>query len=76
MNMDLALLRENCIEIATCFYQDKIKDGLGMLESVLEMVLRVPEFTDLVNPLLEAVQNEDYVLAADIFYHEMVLRIE
>ena len=73
--MDLTLLKEKCIEISYCFYQERIQEGLGMLENVLGMVLQVPAFCDVINPLLEAVEKKDYVLVADIFYHEMAMQI-
>lgn len=73
--MDITLLKEKCIGIAYCFYQEKIQEGLGMLEIVVGMVLQVPEFCDLINPLLDAVEKKDYVLAADIFYHEIAMHI-
>lgn len=74
--MDLGILKEKLIEIATYFYQEKIQNGLGMFEEVIGMVLSVPEFGELMKPLLEAVENKDYVLVADIFYHEMAMRIQ
>lgn len=73
--MNLMLLKEKCVEISYCFYQERIQEGLGMLEAVLGMILQVPEFGDLINPLLEAVEGKDYVLAADIFYHEVAMQI-
>lgn len=74
--MDLGILKEKLMEIATCFYQEKIQEGLGMFEDVVGMVLSVPEFSGLMNPLFDAVENKDYVLAADIFYHEMAMKIQ
>lgn len=74
--MTLGELKEALIGISTCFYQEKIKEGLEQLEPVLAMVLQVPEFGECVSPLMEAVQNKDYVLVADIFYYEMAMRIQ
>lgn len=74
--MELTALKNECIEIATCFYQEKVNDGLARLEPALEKILKIPAFGGLVNPLLEAIQNGDYVLAADIFYHEMAMKLE
>ncbi len=74
--MNLGELKELLIEISTCFYQEKVKEGLEQLELVISLVLQVPEFGDCVAPLLDAVQNKDYVQTADIFYYEMALRIQ
>lgn len=73
--MELLKLKEELINIARCFYQERVKDGLDRFEKVLAMILQVPEFSEMVNPVMEALQGEDYVLLADIFYHEMAMRI-
>lgn len=73
--MDLAVLKDKLIEISTCFYQERIKEGMDMFMDVIKMVIEVPEFAELINPLFDAVETKDYVLAADIFYHEMAKRI-
>ena len=74
--MGLAELKKKLIEIATCFYQQRNNDGMGMFMEVMETVVTIPEFKDLMNPLFEAVEAKDYVLAADIFYHEMAMCIQ
>lgn len=74
--MDLAKVKESLIEIATCFYQERIQDGMNMFMDVTGMIVQIPEFSELVNPLFDAIEEKDYVLAADIFYHEMAMRIQ
>lgn len=74
--MDLLSLREELVDIARCFYQERVEDGLERFERVLGMVLQVPAFAGSVEPVMEALQSKDYVLLADIFYHEMAMRIE
>lgn len=74
--MDLQIVRDKLIEIATCFYQQRVQDGMGMFMDVIGMVVKIPEFSECINPLFDAVENKDYVLAADIFYHEMAMRIQ
>ena len=74
--MELLLLKENLIDTAVCFYQERVNEGLERFEKVLAMILQIPEFTRLIEPTMEAVENKDYVLLADIFYHEMAMRIE
>lgn len=74
--MDLAVVKEKLIEISTCFYQERIEDGMGMFLDVVALVSNIPEFAEYINPLFDAVEKRDYVLAADIFYHEMAMRIQ
>lgn len=74
--MDLAVVRDKLVDISACFYQERISDGMGMFMDVVGMVAQIPEFAELMNPLFDAVENKDYVLAADIFYHEMAMRIQ
>ena len=74
--MDLAVVKEQLTKIAIYFYQEKIKDGLGMLEEALKSVLAIPEFQECIAPLMDSLEKEDYVLAADIFYYEMAMRIQ
>lgn len=74
--MDLAAVKEKLIEIATCFYQERIKDGMDMFMDVISMIVQIPEFAEYINPLFDSIEKKDYVLAADIFYHEMAMRIQ
>lgn len=74
--MDLAIVKEKLIQISTFFYQEKIKEGMEMFMEVIGMVVQIPEFSECINPLFDAVEKKDYVLAADIFYHEMAMRIQ
>ena len=74
--MDLAMLKEKLIEISAYFYQERIQEGMGMFMDVVGLVIQIPEFSECINPLFDAVEHKDYVLAADIFYHEMAMRIQ
>ncbi|MCH5266607.1 MAG: hypothetical protein J1F02_11955 [Lachnospiraceae bacterium] len=74
--MDLAVVKTKLVEISTCFYQERISDGMNMFMDVVGLVTQIPEFAELINPLFDAVEHKDYVLAADIFYHEMAMRIQ
>ena len=49
---------------------------MAMFMDVVGMITQIPEFGACINPLFDAVENKDYVLAADIFYHEMAERIQ
>lgn len=74
--MELSTVKEKMIEIATLFYQEREKEALAMFEEVLGYALAIPEFSTLVEPLLQAFEAKDYVLVADIFYHEMAMCIQ
>lgn len=74
--MDLAVVKDKLTEISTYFYQERIQEGMDMFMDVIGLVVQIPEFGELINPLFDAVENKDYVLAADIFYHEMAMRIQ
>lgn len=74
--MDLAVVKNKLTEISTYFYQERIQEGMDMFMDVIGLVVQIPEFGELINPLFDAVENKDYVLAADIFYHEMAMRIQ
>ena len=74
--MDLALVKEKLTEISTYFYQERIQEGMAMFMDVVGMITQIPEFGACINPLFDVVENKDYVLAADIFYHEMAERIQ
>lgn len=74
--MDLAVVKEKLIEIATYFYQERIQEGMNMFMDVIGLVVQIPEFSECINPLFDAVEAKDYVLVADIFYHEMAERIQ
>lgn len=74
--MDLIALKEKLTEISTLFYQEKFEKGMELFMAEVAKVALVPEFTAYINPLFDAVEVKDYVLAADILYYEMIKRIE
>lgn len=74
--MNLEVVKKKLIEIATCFYQERIQDGMDMFMEVIKIIVQINEFKDYINPLFDAVEEKDYVLVADIFYHEMAMRIQ
>lgn len=75
-NMDLIALKEKLTEISTLFYQEKIEKGMQIFMAEIAKAALVPEFSPYINPLFDAVEARDYVLAADILYYEMIKRME
>lgn len=74
--MDLFALKEKLTEISTLFYQEKYEKGMELFMAEVAKLALVPEFSAHINPLFDAVEAQDYVLAADILYYEMVKKIE
>lgn len=75
-HVDLGVAKEKMIHIATLFYQEKITEAMNEFMDVVGIVVQIPEFSELLNPLFDAVEQKDYVLVADIFYHEMAMCIQ
>ncbi len=73
--MERERAKEQWLQIAVCFYQERIREGMEQFESAIAAALEcsVPEET--VAVLLDAISKRDYVLAADIFYYEMAAKI-
>lgn len=76
IKMNLKDVKEQLVEISTLFYQEKIQEGMELFLPIIELIIQIPEFSHCIQPLFDAVENKDYVLAADIFYHEMAEKIE
>lgn len=72
---DLAVLKQKLTNIANLFYQERINEGMQLFPAIIEMILPIPEFAELIEPLFQAIENKNYILAADIFYHEMAENI-
>ena len=73
--MELEKVKESLIEISTLFYQEKIQEAMELFLLTVEMIIMIPEFSQFIQPLFDAVENKDYIMAADILYHEMACRI-
>lgn len=69
--MELVALKERIIKIATMFYRGKSEEGMDLFMSVVAKIALVPGVSAYINPLFDAVEAQDYVLAADILYHEI-----
>lgn len=72
---DLETIKKRLTDNANLFYQERIAEGMQLFPGTVEMILQIPEFIELTEPLFQAIEKQDYVLAADIFYHEMAERI-
>lgn len=72
---DLAAVKKRLTENANLFYQQHCAEGMQLFPGTIEMIVQIPEFGELIEPLFQAIENKDYVLAADILYHEMAERI-
>lgn len=68
-------MKENLLQIATLFYQEKIQEAMKLFLPTVEMIVQIPEFSPLIQPLFDAIEKKDYIMAADIFYYEMACKI-
>ncbi len=72
---DTGSVREKLIQMSEFFYQRRSQEGLALLPETVERLLKIPESAEYIEPLLDAIEQGDYVLAADICYHEIARRI-
>ena len=73
--LDLEAVKKRLMENAGLFYQGRIEEGLQLFPGTVEMIVQIPEFAGLIEPLFQAVERRDYVLAANIFQNEMAEQI-
>lgn len=71
----LETVKKRLTENAGLFYQERIDEGMQLFPGTIEMIVQIPEFAELIEPLFQAIESKDYVLAADIFRHKMAERI-
>lgn len=63
-----ASLKERLNKMAGYFGQGQhIQEGMNHLVEVMELVVQIPECTAYVNPLLDAIEKQEYPLAAQYF---------
>lgn len=65
-------LKEKLTLLADCFYQECDEEGMGQIMELAPYIGLVPEWKEFIDPLFNALELEDYILAADIIQHEMV----
>lgn len=68
-------IKERLIKVADCFYQEKNEEGMQDFMQCAASIGQVPAFSVFIDPLFDALEQEDYILAADILQHEMAERL-
>ena len=74
--MDIQELRKQLTQVADCFYQARNEEGFQLFLSVTAQIGAVKEFIPYINPLFDALEQDDFILAADILQHDMVEKIK
>ena len=68
-------LKKKMIEISDLFYQDDTKEGMNLFLQTAAFFAQIPALAVFINPLFDALEQEDYILAADILIHEMAMKL-
>ena len=63
-------------ETAIAFYQERIQDGLNSMESVANASFYVFAQDNPIIRVMDAIDDGDYVLAADILNYDMLVPVE
>lgn len=73
--MDFEYIKQSFKRIADCFYQERTEEGLQLFMQVAGELGKVTEFSECINPLFDALEQDNYIMAADIISHEMLEKI-
>lgn len=73
--MSLSKLKNELTQIADFFYQEQNEEGMDAFLKIAARIGQNPELSGFVNPLFDALEQGDYILAADILQHEMAEQI-
>ena len=65
-------LKEKLTLLADCFYQERNEEGMEQIMELAPFIGMVPQWKAFIDPLFDALEGEDYILAADIIQHERV----
>mgnify|MGYP006972692818 FL=1 len=65
-------LKERLTLLADCFYQERNEEGMEQIMELAPFIGMVPHWKAFIDPLFDALEGEDYILAADIIQHELV----
>ncbi|MCI8365566.1 MAG: hypothetical protein HFG34_11565 [Eubacterium sp.] len=65
-------LKEKLTLLADCFYQERNDEGMEQIMEIAPFIGMVPQWKVFIDPLFDALEGEDYILAADIIQHELV----
>ena len=57
--------------VATLFYQERIQDGLSKMEEMVTAFFRLVGENEVIVRVLDAIDQSDYVLAADILTYDI-----
>ncbi len=75
--LDIPEIRERLMEIADLFYQNRIADAMSLFPDVVEMLLQIPGGgIEAANALLDAVEHNEYDLAANILYNDIAEQLD
>lgn len=62
-------------QIADCFYQGRNDAGIELLMGAVAEIGAASQGEDIVNQLFDAIEQEDYILAADLLHHEIAAKL-
>lgn len=68
-------LKEKLIEVSDYFYQERTQEGMNLFLSIAGFIAQIPAIAGYINPLFDALEKDDYILAADILYHEIAMKL-
>jgi hypothetical protein len=69
-------LKQKLTEAADCLYQEKTQEGVDAVLSLAVALGREEKISSDINPLFDALEQGDYILAADVLQHEMAEKIK
>jgi hypothetical protein len=68
--------KERLLEAADCFYQERNQQGMELFLAEAASLAGVKGYEEQIQALFDALEAEDYILAADLLSHEIVGRNE
>lgn len=68
-------LKRKLVEISNYFYQERNQEGMNLFMETVGTVAQLSSMAEYVNPLFDALEKDDFILAADILYHEVVMKM-
>lgn len=74
--MNVQQQRQTLIDISALFYQNLFQEGLEMFMNHVAVLTQIPGNEKWIDPLFHALEEEDYLYAADILCHELAAAIK
>lgn len=68
-------LREQLSQTADLFYQERKNEGMQSFMSLAGIIGQQTVWQKYINPLFDALEEGDYILAADILQHDMAEKL-